>query len=111
MGRKGDWAQVLQIVLPPGERAPQVPPDTAAVPLELRVKGFLVDDAPVGGTATVETLTGRRVSGKLIAIHPKYGHDFGAPVPELLTIGQELREMLFSAEASPKARPEGGQPR
>lgn len=115
-GRKGDWAQVLQVVLPPGERAPQVPPDTASVPLELRAKGFLAGDARIGETATVITLTGRQVSGTLTAVNPRYGHDFGSPVPELLTIGQELREMLFSAKAqgsgavrSPGA-PEGGKP-
>ena len=41
----GSWVELHRVVLPPGERAPQVPAETQRVPLELRVKGFLVRDA------------------------------------------------------------------
>jgi sulfur transfer protein SufE len=36
--KKGDWVQVYRVVLEAGERAPQVPEDTAKVPLEMKVK-------------------------------------------------------------------------
>lgn len=92
---KGTWVQIHQIVLSPEERAPQVPDDTKKVPLELRVKGFLESEANVGDNVTITTLCGRKMEGRLVDVNPRYEHDFGNPVPELLTIGQELREFLF----------------
>lgn len=93
--RAGQWVQIRRVVLPPGQRAPQVPPDTQAVPLELRAKGFLVEDAAaIGKEVTIRTYTGRTLRGELVAINPAYGHDFGEPVPELLAIGLELRARL-----------------
>lgn len=92
---KGTWVQIHQIVLKPEERAPQVPDDTKQVPLELKVKGFLNADAVKGDEVTVTTLTGRSLKGRLVEANPRYEHDFGRPVPALLTIGQELRKFLF----------------
>lgn len=92
---KGTWVQIHQIVLQPEERAPQVPDDTKQVPLELRVKGFLNDDAAIGDEVTITTLIGRQLTGRLEKNNPHYDYDFGEPVPALLTIGQELREFLF----------------
>ncbi|MGR8952181.1 MAG: 2-amino-4-ketopentanoate thiolase, partial [Gammaproteobacteria bacterium] len=40
---KGVWVEIHDIVLEAGERAPQVPEDTAKVPLEMCVKGFLTE--------------------------------------------------------------------
>ena len=93
-GRAGDWVQVYDVLLRPGERAPQVPDDTQAVPLEMRVKGFLQRDAELGDRATVRTATGRLVEGTLVAVNPAYQHDFGQPVSELMLAGAELRDML-----------------
>jgi 2-amino-4-ketopentanoate thiolase alpha subunit len=92
---RGDWVQVYQVVLPAGERAPQIPAETQAVPLELWVKGFLLTDrASLGDDVEITTLAGRRISGRMVAIDPTYGHDFGRPVPELLAVGPELRALL-----------------
>ncbi len=90
----GTWVEVGRSVLQPGERAPQVPADTAAVPLELRVKGFLQQPAALGQEASITTLTGRTQQGKVISINPRHSHGFGEPVPELLAIGPELRQLL-----------------
>ncbi|AZR74327.1 2-amino-4-ketopentanoate thiolase [Anoxybacter fermentans] len=95
---KGTWVQIRQIVLKPEERAPQVPNDTKKVPLELRVKGFLEEDASIGDEVTITTLIGRKLKGRLEAVNPRYEHDFGEPIPELLTIGQKLRQFLFEEE-------------
>lgn len=92
--KEGSWVQIHRVILPAGQRAPQVPEETQRVPLELRAKGFLLDDARMGDEVTLRTIIGRELSGTLVAVNPPYGHDFGAPVPELLTIGQELRELL-----------------
>ena len=93
-GRAGDWAEVHVVLLGPGERAPSLSDDTARLPLEARVRGFLEGDASLGGPAAVTTLLGRRVEGTLLRLQPAPGHSFGRPVPELLPIGTELRARL-----------------
>ncbi len=91
----GDWVQIHSIVLQAGERAPQVPEETQRVPMEMWCKGFANGEAKVGETVTITTVVGRVLTGKLTAINPRYGHDFGAPIPELLRIGLELRKKLY----------------
>lgn len=93
--KKGDWVQIHQIILSPSERAPQIPDETRKVPLELQVKGFLVNDsAEIGEEATIRTLIDRELSGKLVAIRPSYEVNYGEPQQELLAIGPELRAIL-----------------
>ena len=57
------WVEIRRVLLEPDERAPQLPDDTRRVPLELRVKGFLVAAARVGGPAEIVTPAGRRLRG------------------------------------------------
>jgi hypothetical protein len=90
----GAWVEVHRVVLAPGERAPHAPEDTRRVPLEMRVKGFLVTAAAVGDEVEVLTPAGRRLRGTLGRVNPPYAHGFGAPIPELSTIGGELRALL-----------------
>jgi hypothetical protein len=96
-GRAGDWAEIRFALLAPSERAPGLPPDTAAVPYEARLKGFLAADAAVGAPASVRTLAGRVVEGQLLRLAPAPGHSFGEPVQELVEAGRELRERLAGA--------------
>lgn len=92
---RGTWVQIHVVVLHPGERAPQVPPETQGVPLEMWAKGFLVSErAAIGEPAEIETVTGRRLTGELSAVEPAHEHDFGEPVRELLTVGSEVRKLL-----------------
>ncbi len=98
VAKKGDWVQVHQIVLKPEDRAPQVPDDTKAVPLELWVKGYAQHEAKIGGTVEIETVTGRKVKGELLEVNPKYVHSFGEFVPELLKIDAQLKEILYGGE-------------
>ncbi|MGR9072477.1 MAG: 2-amino-4-oxopentanoate thiolase subunit OrtA [Gammaproteobacteria bacterium] len=97
---KGCWVEIYRIVLAPGERAPQVPEDTAAVPLEMRVKGYLTEPAWVGGEAEIVTRSGRILRGRLTAVNPAYGHGFGAPIQELSAIGAELRSLLSKQDGA-----------
>lgn len=93
--KKGDWVQVHQVVLSPSERAPQIPEETRKVPLELEVKGFLINDsAEIGEEVTIRTLIDRELSGKLVAVRPSYEVNYGEPQQELLAIGPELRTIL-----------------
>lgn len=90
----GTLVDIQVTVLAAGERAQQVPADTAAVDLVMKVKGTLTAEARVGHTCTVRTATGRLVEGTLLADPPTYAHGFGRPIPELVPIGAELRAIL-----------------
>jgi 2-amino-4-ketopentanoate thiolase alpha subunit len=92
--KQGDWVQIYVIILPAGQRAPQVPPETQAVPLKMFAKGFANHPAEIGETVRITTVIGQELEGELTAVNPRYGHDFGEPVPELLPIGAELRKRL-----------------
>ena len=95
----GTWVEIHRVVLEAGRRAPQVPDDTAQVPLEMRVKGFLVTPAAPGDTAEIRTSAGRRLRGTLVAINPAYAHGFGAPIAELQAIGAEVRARIAAWKA------------
>ena len=98
MIEKGKWVQIRRNILEPGERAPQVPEDTRAVPLVMWVKGYLLESAEIGDEVTVVTATGRTERGTLLEAEPYYKHDYGKFVPELLTINTQVREILFGGE-------------
>jgi len=92
--QKDTWVEIHKIILEIGERAPQVPEDTQQVPLEMKIKGFLLHDAEVGEQVDIVTPVGRKFTGKLIEVNPEYTHNFGRPIPELMHIGRELRNIL-----------------
>ena len=93
--KRGDWVQIHQTIIKAGERTARIPEETQKVPFEMRVKGFLLDnEAEIGQNVSVKTLIGRTHTGELVDIHPRYPHNFGEPILELLTIGTELREFL-----------------
>ena len=91
---KGEWVQVQQTVLAPEGRAPLAPEDTKKTPLLLWVKGFLEEEGELGQEVTIKTVTGRIVKGTLYAVQPRYTHDFGVFVPELLKIDMQLKEIM-----------------
>jgi hypothetical protein len=93
--RAGDWVRVHGVVLEPGERAPQVPDDTKAVPLEIWLKGRLAADAMIGDEVDITTTTGRAARGTLVEVNPAYELGYGVCRPELLKIGGQVRGLLF----------------
>lgn len=95
----GAWVEISQVVLPAGGRAPNVPRDTAETDFVARIRGFLTEPAPLGGNATVRTLLGREVAGRLVAVNPRNPADFGDPVPELLALGVAARRALEGPES------------
>ena len=92
---KETWVEIHDIVLKPEERTGNLPEETKKVPLEMRLKGFLLEEAMLGDRVKVRTVTGRIVEGTLLKENPVYEHGYGETfIPELLTIGQNLRAML-----------------
>jgi hypothetical protein len=97
--RIGDWVEVERVLLEPADRSSSLPSDTAAQPLLVWVKGFATGPARVGQEVTLETMTGRSVTGRLSAVKPGYFHTFGDPIPELAHVGRDLRARLAEARA------------
>lgn len=96
----GDWVEVECKLLDPADRSKNLPPETADKPLMMWVKGFAQGDGELGDELTVETMTGRMVTGRLSAINPGYYHTFGDPIPELVHIGKDLRAQLAAYRAT-----------
>jgi hypothetical protein len=105
----GDWVEVECVLLEPADRSANLPAETAEKPLMMWVKGFAEGRAALGEPVTVETMTGRKVAGKLSAINPGYFHTFGEPIPELQHIGKDLRAQIAAYRAAESAA-EGGAP-
>jgi 2-amino-4-ketopentanoate thiolase alpha subunit len=95
----GDWVEIRRVLLGLDERAAGLPPETAATPLVMWVKGFAQGAAAVGEEVTVETMSGRVVGGELFAVNPGYFHTFGAPVAELTHVGRDLRSRVAAYRA------------
>ncbi len=96
--KKGDWVQIENIVLPAGQRAPQVPEDTQACDLKLWVKGIAQQNGEMGDEIEVKTVTGRIAKGVLCDVNPRYIHDYGNFQPELLQVELQLKEILFGGD-------------
>ena len=62
MAKKNDWVRIHRVVLPAEGRNPNLPEDTAKVPLEMWTKGFLQADAEIGDEVEVITATGRKLA-------------------------------------------------
>jgi hypothetical protein len=98
--REGDWVEVECKLLDPADRSTNLPPETAEKPLMMWVKGFATGDAAMGEELTVETITGRKVTGALSAVNPGYFITYGNPIPELTHVGRDLRAKLAAWRAS-----------
>ena len=88
----GDWVEISKVVLEREERAPNLPPDTAAVPYTLRVRGFATSEAEPGSQISIVTAAGRAHAGKLEEVNPVYLLSHGESVPELAQARFELKK-------------------
>ena len=98
--REGDWVEVECKLLDPADRSKNLPPETAEKPLMMWVKGFALGEAAKGDQLTVETITGRKVTGALSAVNPGYYITYGDPIPELTHVGRDLRARLAAYRAA-----------
>ncbi|MHC1719218.1 MAG: 2-amino-4-oxopentanoate thiolase subunit OrtA [Clostridiaceae bacterium] len=95
IAKKGEWVQIHDIILRPGERSVKIPDETKKVPLELWVKGFLKEDARIGDRVEITTIIGRTVAGELVAVNPTYDYGFGdIYIPELLQVRLQARAIV-----------------
>jgi hypothetical protein len=97
---RGRWARVHRLELAPSERPAGIPADTAAVPFETWINGWLVEDAAIGQRARLRTQTGRIVEGVLVEIDPGYHHSFGSPPAALQRAGGRAFELLFGRSST-----------
>lgn len=93
----GTWGRIHRVELAPGERAPDGPEETRAVPFELWVNGWLLHDAQIGDLASLQTASGRVVQGTLVELEPGYSHSFGPPPPALQLAGFHARDVVHPA--------------
>ena len=110
--REGDWVEVEVKLLDPADRSTNLPPETAEKPLMMWVKGFAEGEAALGEELTIETITGRKVTGALSAVNPGYFITYGEPIPELTHVGRDLRVRLAAhraGEAGAAAPAAGGE--
>lgn len=96
--KKGDWVQIVTVVLTPEQRAPQIPEDTRRMPLKMWAKGILTHDAKFGETAEIQTDTGRKITGVLEEVNPSFTHSFGSFVPELAQVRTMLKIALYGED-------------
>ncbi len=92
------WVRVHRFELAASERAGGIPSDTASLPFETWVNGWLVEEATLGERACIRTPTGRLVEGELVEIDPGYTHSFGSPPAALQRAGDRARVVLFGRE-------------
>ena len=96
---KGKYVRIRKHILPPDQRAANVPEDTQKVPLKMWIKGRLVEEAELFEEAEIITATGRRVKGVLKEVEPKHKHSFGEYVEEIQAMRENiLREMWGDEE-------------
>lgn len=97
--KKGQWVEIEDIVLEPGQRSSNLPEDTRNTPLLMWMRGFLnTDGAEIGERVEIRTLCDRRVQGVLVESKPRHNYDFGDTIIELIHIGEELKTLLKSTE-------------
>jgi hypothetical protein len=91
MINKGTWVKIKSVLLNPEERPNNIPEATRLVPLNVWVKGRLINDAEIGDNVKVITVTGRFIEGTLEIANPTHSHSYGDFVPELMHIRDIIR--------------------
>ncbi len=100
MIKKDSWVQIEKVILNPEDRSPNLPKATQRVPLKMWIKGYLLEDAELGASVHIKTLTGRKESGVLLCQNPSYMHTYGAFVPEILGIDKMVKAILFEGDSN-----------
>lgn len=86
MIKKNSYVRIRKTILTKEERALNLPIDTKSVPLNMWVKGYLLNDAELDESVYIKTKTGRIESGILMESNPSYKHNYGDFLPEILKI-------------------------
>ena len=89
---KGTYVRIRKTIFKPEERSSNLPVETSKVPFKMWVKGYLGEDSDLFDIVTIETITGRKETGRLKEDNPPYKHNYGEFVPEIL----ELRKTILN---------------
>jgi hypothetical protein len=95
MIEKGTWVEIVREVLSPEERSNAIPDETKKTPLIMWVRGNTLQPGRLGEEVEIETISGRKIKGKITQIEPSYTHSFGRYVGEVSYIGKQAREILY----------------
>lgn len=95
MIEKGTWVEIVREVLSPEERSNAIPDETKKTPLIMWVRGNTLQSSNLGEEVEIETISGRRIKGKLTQIEPAYSHGFGKYIGEVSYIGKQAKEILY----------------
>lgn len=87
---KGSWVRIKSIVLPCTMRSKNIPIDTQKTDLCQWEKGWLLEDAILNDTVSIQTVTGRTTKGILLELNPTFHHDYGDFLPELKKMDQMI---------------------
>jgi len=93
--KKGAFVRLRNHLLLPEERSKSLPESTTQVPYKSWTKGFLVEESELYENATVVTVTGRKVTGVLKEVEPRYKHTFGDYVPEIHRMRSVILEEVW----------------
>ncbi len=95
---KGTWVEVEEVVLYPEDRSTAIPEETKKTPLKIWAKGFLQEDSELGKRAEIKTVTGRIIEGTITEVEPRFQHDFGDFIAEIMYIGPQAKEILWGED-------------
>lgn len=91
----GDWVEIERIVLEPNERNENLPMDTKTKPYKQWIRGNLQNEkAEIGDEVSIKTLINNTYVGILVDTDPKYTHNFGDSINELIQIRKELKKEM-----------------
>ena len=92
---KGTWVEVEEVVLTSAERSTVIPEETRKTPLMMWAKGHCQTDSDIGQVVEIKTITGRYLTGVITEVAPRFTHDFGNFIEEIMYIGPQARDMLW----------------
>lgn len=95
MIEKGTWVEIEETVLKPEERSSAIPEDTKKTPLKMWAKGICLSECNIGEEVEIKTVIGRVLRGKVTEVRPRYTHDFGDFIDEIMYIGPQAKQILF----------------
>jgi len=96
---KGSLVLIHQIILSSEERTENIPECTKAVPYEVWIKGFLLNEsASLGEIVQIETFIGRKLEGIFVECNPSYTHGFGTTPLPLIKAGFDAKKRLEQEE-------------
>lgn len=97
MIKKGTWIEIEEVVLKTEDRSSAIPEETKKTPLKVWAKGFCLEDCEKGAEASIETVTGRILKGIVTEEKPRFTHDYGDFVEEIMYIGPQAKEILWGS--------------